>query len=254
MKIEIEKIVGNDLSHLNTLDIEELNSFKKLAIEQSVDPTLNEFQKASLVWVANYIESLMVQRSGIYWLCNNFTLPTESSNIVYSKPKDTSEPQCSFKVDDWSELVIKVYTYDVIFEKVGTSSSSEFTYKKLGWSGQKLEIIREFSKGIYKEKSDSINSRMSELNQQLSYMVGLNTQAFEYDRKNKHRVSHVEIRFHTTDEKFVDTELDSKRFIMNDANFHRGYDESFQENVNQERLIDDDESGGGDYTPSWERK
>ena len=41
---------------------------------------------------------------------------------------------------------------------------------------------------------------------------------------------------------------------MNDANFQRGYDESFQENVNQERLIDDDESGGGDYTPSWERQ
>ena len=254
MKIEIEKIVGNDLSHLNTLDIEELNSFKKLAIEQSVDPTLNEFQKASLVWVANYIESLMVQRSGIHWLCNNFTLPTESSNIVYSKPKDTSEPQCSFKVDDWSELVIKVYTYDVIFEKVGTSSSSEFTYKKLGWSGQKLEIIREFSKGIYKEKSDSINSRMSELNQQLSYMVGLNTQAFEYDRKRKHRISNVNIEFYDADEKFVDTELRNDRFRMNDANFNRGYDESFQENANQDRLIDDEESGGDGHTPSWERQ
>ena len=56
---DIEKIMGNDLSHLNTLNLEEINSFKNLAIEQSVDPTLNEFQKASLIWVANYIESLM---------------------------------------------------------------------------------------------------------------------------------------------------------------------------------------------------
>ena len=87
---DIEKIMGNDLSHLNTLDLEELNSFKNLAIEQSVDPTLNEFQKASLIWVANYIESLMVQRSGIYWLSNNFTLPTESANIVYTNPITTA--------------------------------------------------------------------------------------------------------------------------------------------------------------------
>ena len=254
MKTEIEKVVENDLSHLNTLDLEELNSFKKLAIEQSVDPTLNEFQKASLIWVANYIESLMVQRSGMYWLCNNFTLPTESANIVYSTPKDTSKPQCSFKIDDWSELDIKLYRYDVIFVKLGTNSSSEFTYKKLGWSGKKLEIVREFSVGIYRGKSDIINSRISELNQQLSYMVGLNTQAFEYDRKNKHRVSNVKIKFYTADEKWVNTELDSKRFIMNDANFYKSYDESYQENVNQERLVDDEESGGGTYIPSWERQ
>ena len=240
MKTEIEKIMGNDLSHLNTLDLEELNSFKKLAIEQSVDPTLNEFQKASLIWVANYIESLMVQRSGMYWLCNNFTLPTESANIIYSIPKDTSKPQCSFKIDDWSELDIKLYMYDVIFEKASTNSSSEFTYKKLGWSGQKLEIVREFSAGGYKRKSDSINSRISELNQQLSYMVGLNTQAFEYDRKNKHRVSNVKIKFYTADEKWVNTELDSKRFIMNDANFHQSLDETYSPNALQRNMSLDD--------------
>ena len=45
MKTEIEKIMGNDLSYLNTLDLEELNSFK-LVIEQSVDPTLNEFPES----------------------------------------------------------------------------------------------------------------------------------------------------------------------------------------------------------------
>ena len=84
-------------------------------------------------------------------------------------------------------------------------------------------------------------------------MVGLNTQAFEYDRKRKHRISNVNIEFYDADEKFVDTELQNDRFRMNDAKFNRVYDESFQENVNQERLIDDDESGGGDYTPSWER-
>ena len=75
----IESVMGNDLSHLNTLDLTELASFKNLAIEQLVDPTLNEFQKESLKWVINYIDSLMVQMSGIHWLSNNFTLPNESA-------------------------------------------------------------------------------------------------------------------------------------------------------------------------------
>ena len=83
MRNEIENIIGNDLSHLNTLDLEELNSFKNLAIEQLVDPTLNEFQRESLKWVINYIDSLMVQMSGIHWLSNNFTLPNESARDMF---------------------------------------------------------------------------------------------------------------------------------------------------------------------------
>ena len=41
---------------------------------------------------------------------------------------------------------------------------------------------------------------------------------------------------------------------MNDANFHKGYDESYQENANQEQLKDDEESGGDNYIPSWKRE
>ena len=109
--------------------------------------------------------------------------------------------------------------HEGIFEKVVTSSSSEFTYKKLEWSVQKPEIVRQVFGSLYNR--DYINSRSSELNQQLLYMVGLNTQAFECDKKRKYRVFNVEIKFHISDEKYVNAEVDSKRFIMNDLNFQK---------------------------------
>lgn len=67
-------------------------------------------------------------------------------------------------------------------------------------------------------------------------MVGLNTQAFEYDRKRKHRISNVNIEFYDADEKFVDTELQNNRFKMNDANFHKGYDESYSHDALQRSM------------------
>ena len=71
-------------------------------------------------------------------------------------------------------------------------------------------------------------------------MVGLNTAPFEYDRIKKLRISNVKIEFYDADEKFVDTQLKMDRFIMNDANFNDGYDESYIPNANQKNMSLDD--------------
>ncbi len=233
---------GDDLSHLITLELSELESVRNKTIEDMYDPTLNEFQKRSLQWLIDYIESLMFQKTGAYYVANSFSLPSESENIIYSTSKKAlgKKPQCHFKIDEWSELLIKVFRHDVKFEKVGTATSNEFTFKQLGWRGQRLEILREFSVGIYKASSDTINSRISELNKQISYMVDLNTVPFEYDRSKKCRISNVKIEFYDADEKFVDTKLRMDRFIMNDANFHKSYDEGYVPNSNDRNMSLDD--------------
>ena len=64
--------------------------------------------------------------------------------------------------------------------------------------------------------------------------------AFEYDRIKKLRISNVKIEFYDADEKFVDTQLKMDRFIMNDANFNDGYDESYIPNANQKNMSLDD--------------
>jgi len=237
---EIEKIMGNDLSHLNTLDLEELNSFKNLAIEQSVDPTLNEFQKASLIWVANYIESLMVQRSGIYWLSNNFTLPTESANIVYTNPKKPKkEPESKIKIDDWSELLIKVHAYRIEFQKKGSSTSQRFSFSDLGWNGLKLEIVKEFSNGYYLKRNDQITSRVSELNKQLCNMFGLEQYPFIYNRRKKYRTSLITIEVYDAEERLLDATLKIDRNVLKNSisdTYHTDYSDDYQHNSMQHHL------------------
>jgi hypothetical protein len=249
MKTEIEKIMGNDLSHLNTLDLEELNSFKNLAIEQSVDPTLNEFQKASLIWVANYIESLMVQRSGIYWLSNNFTLPTESANIVYTIPKKPKkEPESKIKIDDWSELLIKVHAYKIEFQKKGSSTSQPFTLTDIGWYGLKLEIIKEFHDGYCIKRNDQVTSRVSELNKQLCDMFGLEQYPFIYDRRKKYRTSLIDIEIYDANERLLDATLKLDRNVFNKSRSgltYANHDDGYQHDAMQNYLslsdIDEDD-------------
>jgi RNA processing factor Prp31 len=64
-------------------------SFKNLAIEQLVDPTLNEFQRESLKWVINYIDSLDAgikklpkQKITDDYLKHNFKIKPENLNYL----------------------------------------------------------------------------------------------------------------------------------------------------------------------------
>ena len=236
----IEKVMGNDLSHLNTLDLTELASFKNLAIEQLVDPTLNEFQRESLKWVINYIDSLMVQMSGIHWLSNNFTLPNESANIVFTTPKKPKkEVKSNIKIDDWSELLIKVFAYRVEFQKKGSSTSQNYTLTELGWNGLKLEIVKEFSNGYYYKKSDQINSRVSELNRELREMFGLVQKPFTYDKRKKMRTSLIDIEIYDANERLLDATLKLDRNVFNKSRSgltYANHDDGYQHDAMQNYL------------------
>ena len=236
----IEKVMGNDLSHLNTLDLTELASFKNLAIEQLVDPTLNEFQKESLKWVINYIDSLMVQMSGIHWLSNNFTLPNESANIVFTTPKKPKkEVKSNIKIDDWSELLIKVFAYRVEFQKKGSSTSQNFTPTELGWNGLKLEIVKEFSNSYYYKRNDQVTSRVSEINKQLCNMFGLEQYPFIYDKRKKMRTSLIDIEIYDANERLLDATLKLKRNMFNksrDGLTFANHDDGYQQDAMQNYL------------------
>ena len=245
----IEKVMGNDLSHLNTLDLTELASFKNLAIEQLVDPTLNEFQKESLKWVINYIDSLMVQRSGIYWLSNNFTFPNESANIVFTTPKKPKkEVESIIKIDDWSEFLIKVFAYRVEFQKKGSSTSQNFTPTELGWNGLKLEIVKEFSNGYYIKRNEQVTSRVSELNKQLCNMFGLEQKPFIYDKRKKMRTTLIDIEIYDANERLLDATLKVDRNVFKNSisdTYNVDYNDDYQHNSIQNHLslsdIDEDD-------------
>jgi len=245
----IEKVMGNDLSHLNTLDLTELASFKNLAIEQLVDPTLNEFQKESLKWVINYIDSLMVQMSGIHWLLNNFTLPNESANIVFTIPKKPKkEVKSNIKIDDWSEILIKVFAYRVEFQKKGSSTSQNCTPTELGWNGLKLEIVKEFSNSYYYKRNDQVTSRVSELNKQLCNMFGLEQKPFIYDKRKKMRTTLIDIEIYDANERLLDATLKVDRNVFKNSisdTYNIDYNDDYQHNSMQNHLslsdIDEDD-------------
>ena len=235
----IKKVNGYDLSHLNALDLTELDSIRKQCIEDKYDPSLNEFEKMSIQWAIHYIESLMFQYGGSSYLANSFTLPSESKNIVYTTPKQRldNQPQCDFKIEDWIDLVIKINLYDTTFNK--GSSSCPFTLKQLGWSGLKLDILKALSVGVYKPRSQQVNNAISKLNKQISYMVGMDINPIETKGfgKSQYRVSNVKIELYDADERLMDAQRKTEHIY-----FSKEYDDGYQSDALQKHLsVDEDD-------------
>ena len=62
-------------------------------------------------------------------------------------------------------------------------------------------------------------------------MVGLNTQAFECDKKRKYRVFNVEIRFHISDEKYVNAEVRFQAVHNERFELPKALDKSYSSNA-----------------------
>ena len=237
----ITQFSASELAHIRELPLSELESIRNHAIEHKYDPTLNEFQKRALQWVIDWIESLICQRSGMYYLVNSFSLPSELEHMVYSSPKEKlgNKPQCDFKIEDWESLIIKINVYDTTFHNVGSSSSCSFTLKQLKWTGLKLEILKDLSVGVYKPRSQQVNNAISQLNKQISYMVGMDIHPIETmgRGKSQYRVSNVKIELYDADERLMDAQKKTDRVY-----FSKNYDDGYQRDALQRHIsVDEDD-------------
>ena len=243
------QVCGIDLSHLNLLDLTELESIRNKIIEDLATLTLTEFERRSIECARDYISAFMEARTGASYLVNSFTLPSEAHQIVYTAPKKPKvKHKCEFKINDYSELLVKIFRYRIEFHKVGTTTNQSFSLKELKLSGGRLDILKEFSLGHYYKKSDTITSRISELNAMFSDLFGLEQYPFTWNEGvKKYRISLVKIELYDRNESFIDSTLKVNRNIVtNPIGMHLNhFDEEYQENAMQEHLriedIDEDD-------------
>jgi len=101
------------------IDVTELYFIRNQALEESYNPTFNDAQKRSMKWVVKFLEDKIIEVSGKTWLSTG-NLPSELTNIVFNPvaKRDTNKPQCDFKIEDWSDLIIKIGYKDTTFLKV----------------------------------------------------------------------------------------------------------------------------------------
>ena len=243
------QICGIDLSHLNLLDLTELESIRNKIIEDLYTLTLTEFERRSIESALDFISALMEARAGASYLLNSFTLPSEAHQIVYTAPKKPKvKHKCEFQINDYSELLVKIFSYRIEFHKVGTTTNQSFTLKELKLSGGRLDILKEFSMGHYYKKSDTITSRISELNAMFSDLFGLEQYPFTWNEGfKKYRISLVKIKVYDHEESYLESTLKADRHIVkNSIGMHLNHiDEEYQENAMQEHLriedIDEDD-------------
>ena len=167
-------------------------------------------------------------------------MPPDAKNIVYTTPdKPKKEPESKIKIDDWSELLIKVHAFKIEFQKKGSSTSQPFTLTDIGWNGLKLEIIKEFHDGYCIKRNDQVTSRVSELNKQLCDMFGLEQYPFIYDRRKKYRTSLITIEVYDAKERLLDATLKVDRNVFKNSisdTYHTDYNDDYQHNSMQHHL------------------
>ena len=194
------------------------------------NPTFNDAQKRSMKWVVKFLEDKIIEVSGKTWLSTG-NLPSELTNIVFNPvaKRDTNKPQCDFKIEDWSDLIIKIGYKDTTFLKISTHQTSNFKLSELGWNGLRLDILKALSVGIYKPKSDGISSRVYDLNRRIKRMVGMNINPIEKDYKNKCRISNVKIEVYNSDERLFDAQIKSDSMIG--VGYNKEFDDGYDSNV-----------------------
>ena len=214
------------------------------------DPSYDKYDKVILKESLDMIKAEVIGRARVVYDSTNY-LPSElgiTPLIKYCSKKPKKEVRSNIKIDDWSELLIKVFAYRVEFQKKGSSTSQNCTPTELGWNGLKLEIVKEFSNSYCYKRNDQVTSRVSELNKQLCNMFGLEQKPFIYDKRKKMRTTLIDIEIYDANERLLDATLKVDRNVFKNSisdTYNVDYNDDYQHNSIQNHLslsdIDEDD-------------
>jgi len=245
LSVEVKQTKMTDsntsVTSLPEFDIVEENSKRKEVIERLYDPTTPREHKEVYKLGIKKIERKITEYCWWHWETYG-EIPEELGTTIkfsYEEKRLANKRQCDFKIEDWSDLVIKINVYDCLFHKVSSSVSTPFTLKQLKWTGLKLEILKDLSVGVYKPRSQQVNNAISELNKQISYLVGMDINPIETKgyRKSQYRVSNVKIELYDADERLMDAQKKTDRVY-----FSKNYDDGYQRDALQRHIsVDEDD-------------
>ena len=203
------------LPQFDDIELYELESIKRKAIEDSYSPELNPFQKESLKRTIEMVNDMMLNYSATFYITQG-KLHEDTYEINYTpyKAKILNRSNIDFKIESWSELIIKIGVYDVTFQKKSTNQDSRKTLKSLGWYRNiKEEIIRSLSIDYvlkyYHIKTTNnyqvIKNAVSEIRNVLIEFFGDLGDPIEYNNSQKGWEPQIEIILLDAEEKVIAT-------------------------------------------------
>tara|TARA_B100000989_G_scaffold9613_1_gene6505 strand:- start:1547 stop:2368 length:822 start_codon:yes stop_codon:yes gene_type:complete len=238
-------------------DIVELNSIRKDAIDRLYDNSLPYEQKQSFkLGIAELEEEIL--KSSFYQWVETREMPHElGTSIKFSKEQRATinnRPQIDFKVDDWTDIGIKLGVYDITFLKFSTNRTNVFKYEVCNISPLELELLRQlgWDKFIVEPEMNKYKQTIYRINKELRYIVGIDELPIIKNRR-RYDLNGLDISVYDSDEKFVDAQevIEDKAIGMT---FNPPQDEDRDKDVMQDHLRDKHKDRQSNvYIPSWDR-
>ena len=228
-----------------SVDINELESYKNQVIESRYIPDNTPFENKAYERMIAEIEEYQMQFvTSDYYLNGKF--PDGIKEVVLYTPTEEDQNKTDFKIDDWSELEIRIGMYDVTFVKKGTASTTEYRLKKLGWKNNlKTYVLRTLSKGelsfadfvpMVKSKQ-SIKNQIYMVNKKLKDLFNMSVNPIEHN--NGKWTTLIDIKMLDADEYLLDVnENITKKILMESTKDKRDYeyDETYHTDAMQDYL------------------
>jgi len=235
---------------LKNADINELNSMKNQVIEDWYS-TDNENHKEIFKRLIERLEDRQIDIAEDYYWTNG-SLPDDSIIFFKPEPKIHNQDSLKIRIDEWSDLEIRIGIDKVTFRKISSSATRDMLLSTLNWDSKniKMDVLRILANGtlrksdftVYNQETakvnkyetpnaQSIKNAISGLRQNL-YRLFPSLQGvdpIEYSTKDKQWHTSIKIILTDGEEKRVETEIKYKYGLGYQGNVEETYNPVFRD-------------------------
>ena len=194
--IELEEHLINTQSKLDDLSYDK---YDKIVLQESVDKTKAE----------------VIGRARVVYDSTNY-LPSELGLTALVKYCSTKQKKAvgSFKVDDTTEVVLKIYPNQVHLNKIGTSKTDPHYYPELGWNDVHKSILMDLGVlGFYNQPIDYRKQNINTINRTLKDLLGLGESPIQWNKNMKRYESDIDIECYDADMKLMNAQFKVDKLI-----------------------------------------
>tara|TARA_B100001121_G_C18696115_1_gene625082 strand:+ start:4009 stop:4785 length:777 start_codon:yes stop_codon:yes gene_type:complete len=178
------------------------------------DPSYDKYDKIILKESLDKIKDEVIGRARVVYDSTNY-LPSELgiTPLIKYCSKKQKKSVGSFKVDDLTEVVLKVYPNQVHLHKIGTSKTDPFYYPELGWNDLHKSILMDLGVlGWYNEPIEYRKQNINIINTELKDLLGIKESPISYNKSMKRYESDIEIKCYDADMKLMNAQREVDNF------------------------------------------
>ena len=172
------------------------------------DPSYDKYDKVILKESLDKTKAEVIGRARVVYDSTNY-LPSELGITPLIKYCSTKQKKAvaSFKVDDTTEVVIKIYHNKIHLNKIGTSKTDAFFYSELGWNDLHKSILMDLGVlGWYNEKIKYRKQNIGIINKQLKDLLNLKVSPIQWNKSMRRYESSIKIECYDAEMKRMDAQ------------------------------------------------